>query len=503
MTKRDTTLLRATGEHLVEIPLTAAEVANPTADILSDRTAVFKDITTGVRYRVSAAGTTLQAEAAWSDSAGTALVKPDGTTTTLGGGGGVTGITSVAVLAGNTAAANGAIIAAAMTAATEGSTLQFPEGTFSTTTITLAKVFIWRGVGRQATVLTCPSGDLMTLTGSSSAFGMVFEAMTMRSDNGHVINQTGRLSAGVMRDVRLKSTGSNKSCWKGSGASILLLDFVWDNVFFEKEQDGSMFDIVLAGTGGTTAFNACSFIRCRFENVDSTSPSFRAECTGAGNYNYDINFADCNFENATSGAIYTYGAQGWILNGVRCYDTGTFLQDVFTFGSSGERSNTITLIGSGRVSGGLTGGKFDINATNADNVLAINCTSLSTTLATTGKVALLEGGRFTNSSTQTITFNATTMAVNFASGIEVTFGTLTANVTAMSAPSNIPAANTECHFHMLQDATGGRTFTWHSKFTGTTWPTGSGTANQRQIVTGVSNGTNIAFQSSSGWFTPT
>ena len=137
---------------------------------------------------------------------------------------------------------------------------------------------------------------------------------------------------------------------------------------------------------------------------------------------------------------------------------------------------------------------------------------------------------------QTVAFNATTMSVNFALGTEVTFGTQTANVTAMSAPSNIPAAGTICRFYMLQDGTGGRTFTWATKFVGTInagtalngvtakldadagvtdtnygslwpaqtgWPTNSGTANQVQVLTGVSNGTNIIFQSSSGWFTAT
>jgi hypothetical protein len=102
---------------------------------------------------------------------------------------------------------------------------------------------------------------------------------------------------------------------------------------------------------------------------------------------------------------------------------------------------------------------------------------------------------------QTVTFNATTMSVNFALGTEVTFGTLTANVTAMNAPSNIPASGTLCRFYMLQDGTGGRTFTWNNHFVGTTWPTASGTANQRQMVTGVSDGTDIIFQGSSGWFT--
>jgi hypothetical protein len=104
---------------------------------------------------------------------------------------------------------------------------------------------------------------------------------------------------------------------------------------------------------------------------------------------------------------------------------------------------------------------------------------------------------------QTITFNATTMSVDFSLGYEITFGTLTANVTAMSAPTNIPPTGSRCNFYMLQDGTGGRTFTWASKFVGTTWPTGSGTANQKQIVTGISNGTNIVFMTSSGWFTPT
>jgi hypothetical protein len=105
---------------------------------------------------------------------------------------------------------------------------------------------------------------------------------------------------------------------------------------------------------------------------------------------------------------------------------------------------------------------------------------------------------------QSIAFNATTMSVDARAGSRVTFGTLTANVTAMAAPTNMPPLPERIpfEFYMLQDGTGGRTFVWHSKFVGA-FPTGSGTANQKQLVRGMTDGVNFLFVSSTGWYTAT
>jgi hypothetical protein len=94
------------------------------------------------------------------------------------------------------------------------------------------------------------------------------------------------------------------------------------------------------------------------------------------------------------------------------------------------------------------------------------------------------------------------MAVDLRAGSRVTFGTLIQNVTAMAAPTNMPALSERIpfEFYMTQDGAGTRSFVWNTKFVGA-WPTGSGTANQKQIVRGISDGTNILFVSSTGWYT--
>lgn len=93
---------------------------------------------------------------------------------------------------------------------------------------------------------------------------------------------------------------------------------------------------------------------------------------------------------------------------------------------------------------------------------------------------------------------AASFACDLALGNQVTVGLLTAAITHQ-APTNIPRAGTPVQYDFWQNATGGYGITWSSKHKGA-WPTASGTANQKLTVTGISDGTNIVFQSASGWY---
>lgn len=99
--------------------------------------------------------------------------------------------------------------------------------------------------------------------------------------------------------------------------------------------------------------------------------------------------------------------------------------------------------------------------------------------------------------TQSPAFSAT-LAQNLQSGNRIVVGALTGNIT-MSSPTNVPPQGVEISYDFTQDATGGRTLTWSALHKGA-WPTASGTANQKQTVRGVSDGTNIVFSGASGWY---
>jgi hypothetical protein len=93
---------------------------------------------------------------------------------------------------------------------------------------------------------------------------------------------------------------------------------------------------------------------------------------------------------------------------------------------------------------------------------------------------------------------AASFACNLGLGNRVTVGTLTGNITHLS-PTNLPRSQTEVVYEFTQNGTGGYAITWSALHKGA-WPTGSGTANQKLLVTGVSNGTQIIFTGSSGWY---
>jgi hypothetical protein len=89
-------------------------------------------------------------------------------------------------------------------------------------------------------------------------------------------------------------------------------------------------------------------------------------------------------------------------------------------------------------------------------------------------------------------------AVNCASGAVITI-TVANNPTTFGAPSNVPAAGEKVTFVITQDGTGGRALAWNAAYKGA-WPTTSGTLGQKMTITGVSDGTNLVFQSASAWY---
>lgn len=99
--------------------------------------------------------------------------------------------------------------------------------------------------------------------------------------------------------------------------------------------------------------------------------------------------------------------------------------------------------------------------------------------------------------TQSVTY-AATLAVNLQLGNRVVVGALTGNVT-MSSPTNVPSPGVTVAYELVQDATGGFSTTWSTLHKGA-WPTSSGAANQKRLVTGRSDGTYIVFMSDSGWY---
>ena len=93
---------------------------------------------------------------------------------------------------------------------------------------------------------------------------------------------------------------------------------------------------------------------------------------------------------------------------------------------------------------------------------------------------------------------AATIDCDLGLGNRVQVSALTGNITH-SNPTNIPRSQTDVVYEFTQDGTGGRTITWSSLHKGA-WPTASGTANQKMLVMGISNGTQIIFTGSSGWY---
>lgn len=99
--------------------------------------------------------------------------------------------------------------------------------------------------------------------------------------------------------------------------------------------------------------------------------------------------------------------------------------------------------------------------------------------------------------TQAVSY-AASISVNLTAGTKVQVGALTGALTH-NAPTNIPVQGTQVFYEFTQDGTGGRGITWSSSHKGS-WPTASGTANQKKTVIGYSNGTQLIFAGDSGWY---
>ncbi len=93
---------------------------------------------------------------------------------------------------------------------------------------------------------------------------------------------------------------------------------------------------------------------------------------------------------------------------------------------------------------------------------------------------------------------AASLAHALSSGNLVDVGALTGAIT-LGSPTGVPAFGVPVWYKFVQDGTGGRGITWSALHKGA-WPTASGTANQKLLVRGYSDGTNIIFSDSSGWY---
>jgi hypothetical protein len=101
---------------------------------------------------------------------------------------------------------------------------------------------------------------------------------------------------------------------------------------------------------------------------------------------------------------------------------------------------------------------------------------------------------------------ATAQTINYAATVshslqyhhKITVGTLSGAIT-FNSPTNIPPENTEVSYAFTQNGTGGYGIIWSALHKGN-WPTGSGTAGQKQTVWGETDGTNVIFKAASGWY---
>lgn len=103
----------------------------------------------------------------------------------------------------------------------------------------------------------------------------------------------------------------------------------------------------------------------------------------------------------------------------------------------------------------------------------------------------------TKPETQSVAF-AASLSVNLQLGNRVSVAAMTAALTHNS-PTNVPIAGVRVEYLFVQNETGGYGITWSSLHKGTS-PTASGTANQKQSVRFISDGTNLVFESASGWY---
>jgi hypothetical protein len=101
-------------------------------------------------------------------------------------------------------------------------------------------------------------------------------------------------------------------------------------------------------------------------------------------------------------------------------------------------------------------------------------------------------------SQQSLVSTTAALACDLASGCKV--GVSMNQAFTHANPSNIPPAGTEVVYYVTRTADAGSfAMTWSSKHKGS-WTTGGGTANQKCIIWGESDGTNLVLKSASGWY---
>lgn len=351
-----------------------------------------------------------------------------------------------------------------------------------------------------------------TIASGTDAHGVTFVANDMNGNAASGTGISGAFSKSVIVGNRFMNGGFNhRSGVEVVGSNNTVSGNTFENAVLYMSGGGA---VVEFSRGNTVSNNTLIF------TSSSQTSMFAISLTNQGNLEVIGNTVRFNVSGSATinTAIYVGGgATGPIhkarIEGNNLYSNGA--------GASGNAIRILTGVGGGTSTGldygvdivvtnnsasGFTNGLSLPGNANDTYLTAINndwrgCTNLSSSTATgTGNiidVSPVHGGPWE----QSVAFHATTMNMNLATGRNWTIGVLTANVTAMPDPTNMPAASGKAivAYYMEQDGTGGRTFTWSSKHKGA-WPTGSGTAGQKQTVFGYSDGTNLVFQGGSGWY---
>jgi hypothetical protein len=101
-------------------------------------------------------------------------------------------------------------------------------------------------------------------------------------------------------------------------------------------------------------------------------------------------------------------------------------------------------------------------------------------------------------SSQSLVSTTDALACSLANGCKV--GVSMDQAFTHANPTNIPPAGTEVVYYVTRTADAGSfAMTWSSKHKGS-WTSTAGTANQKCIVWGESDGTNLVLKSASGWY---
>lgn len=271
-----------------------------------------------------------------------------------------------------------------------GARVFVPPGAFRTTAPLKLRPYVSIvGAGTQTSRLFNDTTDLFSLTDADL---LAYEAhmsdlwLSTGVTGGHVFNFSGLSTGGIARTnfTRVKMTTSNpvSSIWKQRDRSQLITVKWAECVFDTVSRTVPAFDI---SVGGNDA-NSLSWTDSWCHSHGATgAPFFRVESTGA--WNYSLTFKNLTGEQNGGGFIHLYAVDGAVIENCPDWDlTAAYADDVFKIASvSGRQSKNVRVENSYRIAnpGGLSAGKYDINAASAtqQNVRVVGCTPPGLALA--------------------------------------------------------------------------------------------------------------------------